>query len=233
MSLEVQPRSLEAVWLGRVAYGDTLAQMGEWQSACKAQRMPDTVFYLEHEPVITSGRGASEGDLRRKPHNIPVVEVARGGKATYHGPGQLIGYGIIDLAARAPGLRPDIEEYIRAIEDGLVSYLRAEHQLPAQLCRGFTGVWIDDVIPRKIASIGISARRWVSGHGFALNISTELRAFESIIPCGMPGVEMTSVVEELRRRGDTDLPLELKAVAGSLHNHLTDALRARGYGSFV
>jgi lipoate-protein ligase B len=119
---------------------------------------------------------------------VDVVEVERGGDVTYHGPGQLVGYPILDLAP----LRPDLHWYLRTLEAALIAGL-AELGIPAEPRPGYTGVWTQG---RKIASIGIHVKQWVTWHGFALNVTTDLTAFDRILPCGIAGVEMTSVERE-------------------------------------
>lgn len=149
----------------------------------------DVILLLEHNPVFTIGRTpdrSSLGDVSKLPH--PVVEIQRGGQATYHGPGQLIGYPIIDL-------RPygrDLHRYLRALESLLILLLD-DCNVDAERRHGLTGVWAGT---RKIASIGVGVRRWITMHGFALNVSGDLSPYQQIIPCGIGGVQMTSIQEE-------------------------------------
>ena len=205
-------------WLGRVSFEDALALQESLVEQRFAGEIPDTVLYLEHEPVYTIGRTRdrsslrSEGDDEVLPH--PVVEINRGGQATYHGPGQLVGYLILDL--HAFGL--DLHTYLRAIEQGLIDFL-AESDVTAGRREGLTGVWVED---RKIASIGVGARRWITMHGFAFNISRDLSGFESIVPCGIQDVTMTSLETEIGRACDP------QTVATDVHPHLERALAALG-----
>ncbi|MFM8457650.1 MAG: lipoyl(octanoyl) transferase LipB, partial [Chthoniobacterales bacterium] len=126
----------------------------------------------------------------------PVEEINRGGQATFHGPGQLVGYFIFDLQE----LTPDLHVFLRWIEEGLIALL-AEYDLSAQRREGLTGVWIED---RKIASIGVGVRKWITMHGFGLNVGSDLSGFEAITPCGIQGVAMTSISRELGR----EVPVE-------------------------
>jgi len=158
----------------------------------------DLLLLCEHLPVITLGRGAKASSLPLDPEalrrrGIEVYEVERGGDVTYHGPGQLVGYPIFHLREH----RQDLHWYLRQLEEVLIVAL-AEFGIAAERNPGYTGVWTKG---RKIASIGVHAKQWVTWHGFALNVTTELSAFDLIIPCGIPGVVMTSVAKELAGTG--------------------------------
>jgi lipoyl(octanoyl) transferase len=177
-------------WLGRVGYERGL-EMQEQIVAGKLanESAPDEFLLLEHEPVYTIGRNPDQSSLRDPDHlPHPLVRINRGGQATYHGPGQLVGYPILDLKRRGQ----DLHRYLRAIEEGLIIVLR-EFAIEAARRPGLTGVWVAD---RKIASIGVGVRRWISMHGFALNVCGDLSPFQQITPCGIVGVEMTSVERE-------------------------------------
>jgi lipoyl(octanoyl) transferase len=180
-------RTLEVLLAGRVPYRAALA----WQRGLAEERIAgrrdDLLLLLEHEPVVTLGRIAESANLLR-PEGIDVVEVERGGDVTYHGPGQLVGYPILDLA----GYRQDLHWYLRTLEDALIIAL-ARLDIAAGREPGRTGVWTSG---RKIASIGVHVKRWVTWHGFALNVTTDLAAFDRIVPCGIPGVVMTSIERE-------------------------------------
>jgi lipoyl(octanoyl) transferase len=181
-------RLLEVITPGIVPYADALAWQRDLARARIERRQAhDVLLLLEHPPVITLGRGARDAHVLR-PDGIDVVEIERGGDATYHGPGQLVGYPILDLSA----LRPDLHWYLRTLEEALLVAL-AELGIPAERNPGKTGVWTRG---RKIASIGIHVKQWVTSHGFALNVTTDLSAFERIVPCGIPDVVMTSVARE-------------------------------------
>jgi lipoate-protein ligase B len=183
--------------LGRRRYGPVL----ELQRALVRGRLEgsvtdDLLLLVEHEPVVTLGRGTrSEGtslllpfpELERRGYD--VAEVERGGDVTVHAPGQLVGYPILDLQ----GHRPDVHWYLRSLEEALVRALQ-DVGVRAERNPGLTGVWVG---PRKIASIGVHVKRWVTLHGFALNVTTDLTRFDVVIPCGIQGVVMTSVAREL------------------------------------
>ena len=180
-------------WLGRMPYADALALQEEIVARKGADpAVADELLLLEHEPVYTIGRTPDQSSLRdaaRLPH--PVVQINRGGQATYHGPGQLVGYPLLDLRTRGQ----DLHRYLRGIEEVLIVLL-AEYGVAGERREGMTGVWVGG---RKIASIGVGVRKWISMHGFALNVSGDLRAFGEITPCGLSGVEMTSLSRECGR----------------------------------
>ncbi|TMA57689.1 MAG: lipoyl(octanoyl) transferase LipB [Deltaproteobacteria bacterium] len=179
---------LEVATPGCVDYDRAVA----WQERLVARRLaggPDALLLLEHPPVYTLGRSADARHLGRAgAGDVPVRRVARGGQATYHGPGQLVGYPVVALAAQGR----DVHRYLRALEEVLIATIGA-FGIAAERRPGFTGVWVRGC---KIASIGIAVRRWVAWHGFALNVGRDLGGFASITPCGIPGVQMTSIVRE-------------------------------------
>lgn len=180
--------TLEIIQAGTVPYSDGL----EWQRRLAEERIAgrlphDVLLLLEHPPVVTFGRNSHAAHLLQ-PAGIEVFEVERGGDVTFHGPGQLVGYPILDLSA----YKKDLHWYLRTLEQALIealSYL----DIPAERNPGYTGVWTRG---KKIASIGIHVKQWVTWHGFALNVTTDLAAFDRIVPCGIPGVVMTSVQRE-------------------------------------
>ena len=180
-----------ARWLGRLPYPDALTLQEDLVARKIADPTePDTLLLLEHEPVYTIGRTPDRTSLRDAaalPH--PLIVTGRGGQATYHGPGQLIGYPILDLKTRGQ----DLHRYLRAIEEMLIA-LCAQCGVAAQRRESLTGVWIGE---KKIASIGIGVRRWVSMHGFALNVCGDLTPYSAITPCGIADVKMTSLAREL------------------------------------
>ncbi len=179
---------LDVVRAGRVPYAAALTWQRQLAADRIAGRQPhDILLLLEHPPVITLGRTARGAHVLR-PEGVEVVEVERGGDVTYHGPGQLVGYPIIDLRS----LQPDLHWYLRSVEEALIRAL-AQLGIEAGRRAGSTGVWTGN---RKIASIGVHVKQWVTWHGFALNVTTDLAAFERIVPCGITGVEMTSVARE-------------------------------------
>jgi lipoyl(octanoyl) transferase len=186
-------RSLSIRWLGRVAFADALALQEDLVAKKRANHsLGDELFLLEHEPVYTIGRTPDQSSLRGVSHlPHPLFPINRGGQATYHGPGQLVGYPIIDL--RRCG--QDLHRYLRWIEALLIETL-SSFGVSAQTRAGLTGVWIDD---RKIASIGVGVRHWVTMHGFALNVCGDLAPFDQIVPCGIANVTMTSIEKETGR----------------------------------
>ncbi len=184
--------ALEIRWLGRIEFGKALALQNELVANKRSDHsLGDQLLLLEHEPVYTIGRTPDRSSLLGASHlPHPLFPINRGGQATYHGPGQLVGYPIIDL--RRCG--QDLHRYLRWIENLLVELL-ALYGITANTRDGLTGVWIDD--RRKIASIGVGVRHWISMHGFALNVCGDLGPFDQITPCGIAGVTMTSMEKEL------------------------------------
>ena len=171
-------------------YVDALEEMRSLRRARRRGEIPDTLILVEHPPVFTVGvQGSADENF---PAGIPVVPVERGGKATWHGPGQLVGYPIVDLNPRGR----DIRRYVHDVEETVVQALRGLG-LDAGRVNGRRGVWVQG--ERKIASVGIAVEEWVSFHGFALNVSNDLDAFRSFHPCGFSGEIMTSVSRELNR----------------------------------
>ena len=154
----------------------------------------DVLLLLEHPAVVTLGRSSKEKHLVASPEflhaqGVELFEVERGGDVTFHGPGQLVGYPIVDLKRH----RQDLHWYLRKLEEVLINTL-ADYGIPGERNTSFTGVWTRG---RKIASIGVHARDWVTWHGFALNVTTDLSYFDLIVPCGINGVVMTSIAREL------------------------------------
>ncbi len=180
--------------LGLTPYADALEYQRAVAKARISGEIPDDVLLLvEHPPVVTLGRTSKERHLLASPaqlaaRGIELFEVERGGDVTFHGPGQLVGYPIIDLKQH----RRDLHWYLRTLESALIEAL-GEFGIPAERNVGFTGVWTQG---RKIASIGVHARDWVTWHGFALNVSTDLTYFDTIVPCGIDAVTMTSIARE-------------------------------------
>jgi len=191
----LNPKSLmlNSRWLGRINYADALALQEEIVARKAADlSAADELLLLEHEPVYTIGRTPDESSLRDPallPH--PVIQTNRGGQATYHGPGQLVGYPILDLRTRGQ----DLHRYLRGLEEMLIALL-ADYGVTGERSPGQTGVWVGR---KKIASIGVGVRRWISMHGFALNVCGDLAPFNAITPCGIAGVEMTSLSRECGR----------------------------------
>ncbi len=181
---------LETRWLGRIDFATALARQEEFVRAKRAQpELADELWLLEHEPVYTIGRTPNQSSLRGATHlPHPLFPINRGGEATWHGPGQLVGYFLIDLRPHGQ----DLHRYLRWIETFLIELL-SRFEIEAKTRAGLTGVWIEQ---RKIASIGVGVRHWITMHGFALNVSGDLAAFDQITPCGLADVTMTSVEKE-------------------------------------
>ena len=188
------PEDLRVCRLGRLPYLEALALQEDLRSRVQAGEAPDTLLLLEHPAVYTLGRRSEPGDLPLgeafyRDQGIDIVRTDRGGKLTYHGPGQLVGYPIVHVAR--------IPEHIRTMEAAIVDALAQEgieargrdHEGAA-----FTGVWVQD---RKIASIGVHVSRGVSMHGFAVNVDNDLAPFEQVVACGLPTTRMTSVAREV------------------------------------
>ncbi len=180
-------------WLGRIAFEDALRMQEEIVAGKIANpTAPDEVLLLEHESVFTIGRTHDQSSLR-DPEQLPapLVVIGRGGQATWHGPGQLVGYPLLDLRTRGQ----DLHRHLRTLEEMLIA-LCSRFGVVAGRREGLTGVWAGS---RKLASIGVGVRKWISMHGFALNVCGELEGFSHITPCGIAGVEMTSLSREAGR----------------------------------
>jgi len=201
---------------GRMSFEAALALQENLVTELQAGRAEETLVLLEHESVYTIGRTRDHSSLRPNlPH--PVFETNRGGQATFHGPGQLVGYPVLDLSRRGR----DLHRYLRFLEDLLIE-LSASYGVTAQSREGLTGVWVG---PRKLASLGVGVRKWISMHGFAINITQEsTQAFAHITPCGLTGVEMTCLSHE----SGADIAIE-DALARTVDlfmqriDHLTDS----------
>jgi lipoyl(octanoyl) transferase len=158
----------------------------------------DTLLLLEHPHVFTLGRGADECYLTDPPPGVPIHRVSRGGQVTYHGPGQIVGYPILKLEGRAR----DVHHYLRSLEQVIIDALGAI-EIAAGRRDKLTGVWTGE---RKIASIGVGIRRWITFHGFAVNVDPAMSYFRTIVPCGIEGCEMTSIAELLGNRYTAESP---------------------------
>jgi lipoyl(octanoyl) transferase len=185
--------------LGTVEYREAYALQERLRAARQAELIPDTLLLLEHFPVYTRGRRSGPGELPMGEdwylsQGIDVVDVDRGGKVTYHGPGQLVGYPIMRT--------DDVIVFVRTMERAIVAALGAEGvaaHVRTEDGPDFTGVWVND---RKIASIGVHVARGVSTHGFAVNVQNDLQPFEWVVPCGLEGVRMTSLLAQTGRTGE-------------------------------
>lgn len=203
---------LRISWLGRINFPDALALQEDVVARKREDRnAADEVLLLEHEPVYTIGRTPDKSSLlggAHLPH--PLFAINRGGQATYHGPGQLMGYPILDL--RRCG--QDLHRYLRWLEQTLIDFL-AGYEISARRRDGLTGVWIGE---RKIASIGVGVRHWITMHGFALNVCGDLSPFAHIVPCGISDVTVTSIEKE------TGKSLSVIEVAGGFEKFVRDKI---------
>jgi lipoyl(octanoyl) transferase len=205
-------------WLGRVSFADALQVQERLVSEKRADNsLSDEMLLLEHEPVYTIGRTPDQSSLRGQSHlPHPLIPINRGGQATYHGPGQLIGYPILDLRKYGQ----DLHRYLRWLEALLIETL-AEVGVAATTRQGLTGVWVED---RKIASIGVGVRHWITMHGFALNVCGDLTPFDHIVPCGIANVAMTSIERET---GIDRSVLEIASLVEEIARRRIDQLRAQ------
>jgi lipoyl(octanoyl) transferase len=183
------------IQLGIVDYREALELQRSVASQVADGTLPDTVLFLEHPPTITLGRRTEEGEVHVPDGAVvDVVEVDRGGKSTYHAPGQLVCYPILDLTRHGQ----DVKKYCRNLEEALIRTM-ATFGIEATRIEGLTGVWLESP-PRKIASIGIHLSKWISTHGYALNVDLDPAPFTDwITACGLDGYAFTSMARELRR----------------------------------
>jgi len=210
----MERRRLEVSYLGRVAYADGLRLQEERVEAVRAGTASEALFLLEHDPVITLGRNAHGENVTASAETlerlgITVAECGRGGDVTYHGPGQLVGYPIVNLAPD----RKDVWKYVRNLEEALIRTL-ASFGIEGGRKQGLTGVWVG---PAKIAAIGVRVSRWVTSHGFALNVTTDLDHFKTIVPCGIRNYGVTSMERLL-----DGAPPSLPRVAERFAPHFAD-----------
>jgi lipoyl(octanoyl) transferase len=233
--------TLRSLRLGLVPYAEATALQARIAAARHAGEVPDTLLLLEHPPVLTKGRRADPGELGMgeewyRAQGIEVAETDRGGRVTYHGPGQLVAYPIVDLTAIGAGPTADVRAWVELLERAMIAALAASG-VPAQVFDGLTGVWTAGRSPvppgtpgpqgrpvavadpglaaapaaaRKIGSIGIHVSRGISTHGLAVNVNNDLQPFEWIVPCGIEAARMTSLAAELGAEQD------IEAFAGSL-----------------
>lgn len=186
----MSPRLLEMLPLGTVDYDDGLEMQESLRRAVLEHEIPDQLLLLEHTPVITAGRNAKRANLLVSPQEldrkgIAFRETGRGGDVTFHGPGQIVGYPILDLNPD----RRDVVRYVRDLEEALIRAL-ADFGIEGKRFAGLTGVWVG---ARKLAAIGVRISRWVTTHGFAFNVRTDPRWFDTIVPCGIQGCEITNL----------------------------------------
>jgi lipoyl(octanoyl) transferase len=220
-------KELLVIDLGLVEYGAAWELQRRVAAARKAAAIPDVLLLCEHPHVITLGRSGKISNLRAPDHvlrqmGVSFFETNRGGDITYHGPGQLVGYPILNLAE----IRRDVGWYVRSLEEAMIR-ATAEFGMASKRLSGCTGVWVDVAVgsatgkeveemkdEEKLAAIGVHLSRWVTSHGFAYNVSTDLRYFDLIVPCGIAGKRATSLEKLLDRR------VEMKEVAPRVAAHV-------------
>src|SRR6201991_2762378 len=190
------PRLCEVRWLGLTTYADGLRMQERAVEQLREAGGREQLLLLEHPHVFTLGRGADASNIladeqKLQSHSIEVYETGRGGDVTYHGLGQLVGYPIINLKPD----RCDVHRYVRDLEEVLIRTI-GDYGIRAARIAGLTGVWVGD---EKVAAIGVRIARWITSHGFALNVNTDLRYFNLIIPCGISDRGVTSVARLLSR----------------------------------
>ena len=192
-----------SLYLGRISYPEALALQQELVELRHQGRIANTILLLEHPPVLTLGRNAQRSNILASDellaqHGITIHEINRGGDVTYHGPGQLVGYPIFDLRSltNSIGGRLGPVDYVRRIEEALIR-LCANYAVLTNRVPGRTGVWTTGSPEKKIAAIGVHVSRGITSHGFAFNLSTDLRDFQWIVPCGIADREVTSLEREI------------------------------------
>jgi lipoyl(octanoyl) transferase len=214
---------LHLLQLGRIPYAEGLRVMREVVDARKAGRVGDTLLLLEHPPVLTLGRNSTRANILATDEllarrGVEVHEINRGGDVTYHGPGQLVGYPIFDLRGDLPGKKgPHLGpvDFVRLMEEALILTCK-DFGVPAQRVCKRTGVWTlpgGSIREKKVAAIGVHVSQAVTSHGFALNVTTDLRDFDWIVPCGITDAGVTSL--ELEAPEDTPVNLALASMAAS------------------
>jgi lipoyl(octanoyl) transferase len=203
------PRQARIVRLGLVPYGDALALQRATAEAVGAGDAPDTVVFLEHPPVITLGRRAERSEVHvPEGEEVEICQTDRGGKSTYHAPGQLVCYPILDLARHGQ----DVQRYCRDLEEAIIRTL-SPLGIDATRIDGLTGIWLQSP-PRKIASIGVHISKWITTHGYALNVDLDVTPFTQwITACGLDDAAFTTVARELGRTVSVDEVLPHAAAA--------------------
>ena len=201
-------RNCEASWLGIVSYEEGLRLQERAVERLRSSEGPEQLLLLEHPHVFTLGRGADANNVLADQHqlqtnSVEVHETGRGGDVTYHGPGQLVGYPIINLKPD----RCDVHRYVRDLEEVLIRTI-ADYGIEGGRIEGLTGVWVGN---EKIAAIGVRIARWITSHGFALNVNTDLKFFQMIVPCGITDKGVTSISRVLGREVDVSEVAEIAA----------------------
>jgi lipoate-protein ligase B len=209
---------LTVEWLGRVPYRPTWDLQNELADRRRRREIGDRLLLLEHDPVYTLGRGGDAANLLATPERLAaigaeLVRIDRGGDITFHGPGQLVAYPIVELRDAL-----DLRRYVRALETAVIA-AAFEFGVRADRREGLPGVWVGD--RRKLAAVGVRVRRGVTTHGLALNVATDMRWFDEMIPCGIPGCEVTSLEQETGR------PVPMEVVREILARNLARALGLR------
>lgn len=218
-AMSTTTRPLDIRRLGLVAYAEALELQAELVQSRRAAEIPDTLVLLQHPHVITLGSGSHEENLllssdQLKDRGIQLFETGRGGDVTYHGPGQLVGYPILDLKPD----RCDLHRYLRDLEEVLILTV-ADFGITANRKSGLTGVWAED---RKLAAIGVRVSSgWITSHGFALNVSTDLSYFDTIVPCGIRDQAVGSV------EGELGYPVAMEDVEEAVINRFLEVFPAR------
>ena len=210
--------NLDTKWLGQVAYREAYALQLKLREERRAGLIGDMLLLLEHPPTFTLGRRDCEADFLQPVESLAasgydIIKVERGGRVTYHGPGQLVGYLICDLKQRALS----VPDFVERVERGLQTFL-CQHGITAQLKQGCPGLWVEE---RKIVSLGFHIERGISIHGFAINIFCDLSPFKLILPCGHQ-CEMTSIQQEINK------VIPLDSLTYSINMHIKRALETRG-----
>ena len=183
-------KTLDVVCLGRRKYDEVWEKQKELVDQRRFEAVPDTLILVEHDPVYTIGKNSNEDHLlQSRDKHVPVYQIERGGDVTFHGPGQLVGYPILDLHHH----RLSVSWYMRTLEEILIQTL-GQFGIESQRREGLTGVWVRE---EKIAALGVRLSRWISMHGFALNVNTDLKFFDGIIPCGIFEYDVTSMSQIL------------------------------------
>ncbi|WP_446745256.1 lipoyl(octanoyl) transferase LipB [Silvibacterium acidisoli] len=214
---------LNLVHLGRIDYASALAIQKQLVEARHAGQIGNTLLLLEHPPVLTLGRNSDRKNVIASDEflayrGVDIHEINRGGDVTYHGPGQLVGYPIMDLRSftlDGSGKRLGAVDYVRVLEEVLIRAC-ADYAIPTQRIAGRTGVWTlagGSIAEKKIAAIGVHISRGITSHGFALNVTTDLRDFDLIVPCGISDRAVTSIELE------TDAPVTMEQAANSVSRH--------------
>lgn len=219
--MTASPRRLEVADLGVVEYEEA-SRIQEARVEARLRGAPDALLLVEHPPVYTVGRAGDGRHLGTAAlSGIPIVRSARGGEATYHGPGQVVAYPIVDLGAQGR----DVRAYVRRLESAILRVL-ATWRVPGRREPGHPGIWVGS---RKIASIGIAIRRWVAWHGLAINVGPDVEPFARITPCGIAGLQMTSLGLEGGPATTAEVrPVLVAALAAELGHTMVVPLGAPG-----